>query len=91
MERGAATEVEPPGTLALLELDRAIDHAVGEEFIVSVAQLARGFRVSSRTEAMGKLEALRSAQVAMLKKNRIEHGAPLPSTWGAFVLSGNWR
>ncbi len=36
-------------------------------------------------------ETLRVAQVDMLAKNRMEHGAALPSTWGAFVLSGEWR
>ena len=36
--------------------------------------------------------ALRTAQLAMLKKNRMEyHGHGLPSTWGAFVLGGEWR
>jgi CHAT domain-containing protein len=40
---------------------------------------------------MGRHEALRSAQLELLEKNRIEHGRALPSTWGAFVLSGEWR
>ncbi len=35
---------------------------------------------------MGKLEALRQAQLWMLERNREENGAGLPSTWGAFVL-----
>ena len=39
----------------------------------------------------GNLEALRSAQLDMLKKNRIEYGHGMPSTWGAFVLDGDWR
>ena len=34
------------------------------------------------------MEALRAAQLAMLNKNRMEHGHALPATWGAFVLSG---
>jgi len=39
-----------------------------------------------------KREALRGAQLEMLKKNRIENtGRGLPSTWGAFVLDGDWR
>lgn len=38
-----------------------------------------------------KLEALRNAQLDLLKKNRREHGRGLPSTWGAFVLDGDWR
>jgi len=40
----------------------------------------------------GKLEALRNAQLEMLARNRREHqGHALPRTWGAFVLSGDWR
>ena len=39
----------------------------------------------------GRLEALRGAQLDMLRANRTQHGAGLPSTWGAFVLSGEWR
>jgi hypothetical protein len=40
----------------------------------------------------GTLEALRGAQLDMLKRNRIENdGNGLPSTWGAFVLDGDWR
>ena len=39
----------------------------------------------------GKLEALRGAQLAMLKRNRERYGLARPSTWGAFVLSGEWR
>jgi CHAT domain-containing protein len=40
---------------------------------------------------MGRGEALRAAQLEMLARNRAEHGDALPSTWGAFVLSGEWR
>ena len=40
---------------------------------------------------MGKHEALRAAQLAMLERNLSEHGKGLPSTWGAFVLDGDWR
>jgi CHAT domain-containing protein/tetratricopeptide (TPR) repeat protein len=41
---------------------------------------------------MGKLEALRDAQLWMLRENRRTHdGAGRPHTWGAFVLSGDWR
>ncbi len=40
---------------------------------------------------MGKLSALRTAQLEMLKRNRAEYGEGLPSTWGAFVLDGEWR
>jgi CHAT domain-containing protein len=40
---------------------------------------------------MGGAEALRAAQLEILATNRREHGEALPSTWGAFVLSGEWR
>ena len=38
-----------------------------------------------------KLDALRGAQLAQLERNRRMYEAPLPSTWGAFVLEGDWR
>jgi CHAT domain-containing protein/tetratricopeptide (TPR) repeat protein len=41
---------------------------------------------------MGKLEALRDAQLWVLRENRRAHnGNGRPHTWGAFVLSGDWR
>ncbi|MFT5151991.1 MAG: CHAT domain-containing protein/tetratricopeptide (TPR) repeat protein [Planctomycetota bacterium] len=42
-------------------------------------------------DGMGPLEALRSAQLWMLATNRRVHGEGRPYTWGAFVLSGDWR
>ena len=42
-------------------------------------------------QKQGKLEALRGAQLDLLKENRERYGRALPSTWGAFVLSGDWR
>jgi CHAT domain-containing protein len=43
-------------------------------------------------EGQGKLEALRGAQLAMLRRNRVKYnGNVLPGTWGAFVLDGDWR
>ncbi len=39
----------------------------------------------------GKLSALRTAPLEMLRRNRAEDGEGLPSTWGAFVLDGDWR
>lgn len=35
-----------------------------------------------------KLDALRNAQLAMLRKNREKYGDTRPATWGAFVLTG---
>ena len=40
---------------------------------------------------LGKLESLREAQLELLERNRARHGSSLPATWGAFVLSGEWR
>ncbi len=57
----------------------------------STSELMRDFYKNLFLKGMGRHEALRSAQLAMLQKNRMEHGEALPSTWGAFVLSGEWR
>lgn len=38
-----------------------------------------------------RAEALRNAQLDILARNRAAEADPLPSTWGAFVLSGEWR
>ena len=37
-----------------------------------------------------KLDALRHAQLELLKHNRARFGSGLPATWGAFVLDGDW-
>jgi len=42
-------------------------------------------------EGRSKLQALRRAQLEMLRSNRAEFGDGRPATWGAFVLSGDWR
>ncbi|MEM7164224.1 MAG: CHAT domain-containing tetratricopeptide repeat protein [Planctomycetota bacterium] len=42
-------------------------------------------------QALGKIDSLRGAQLEMLQQNRKRYGQPLPATWGAFVLSGEWR
>ncbi len=64
-------------------------YSVGDE---STAELMKDFYKNLWLEGMGRLEALRAAQLAMLKKNRMENdGNGLPATWGAFVLSGGWR
>ncbi len=38
-----------------------------------------------------KSNALRNAQLKMLRDNRRKYGEGLPKTWGAFVLEGDWR
>ncbi len=83
----------------LLGLRRAF-HAAGARTVVSslwsvqdesTAELMRSFYANLWTRGMGRLDALRAAQLAMLARNRARFGDPLTSTWGAFVLSGEWR
>ncbi|MBM4013785.1 MAG: CHAT domain-containing protein [Planctomycetes bacterium] len=38
-----------------------------------------------------KLDALRNAEFALLRRNREKYGDTLPATWGAFVLTGEWE
>ena len=58
----------------------------------STGELMRGFYQRLWLEGQGTLEALHGAQLDLLARNRKEHdGAALPSTWGAFVLDGDWR
>lgn len=40
---------------------------------------------------MGRHEALRVAQLFMLRSNREKYNEARPDTWGAFVLTGEWR
>jgi CHAT domain-containing protein len=57
----------------------------------STSELMQRFYENLWLKKQGRADALRNAQLEMLAKNRaIEHDA-LPSTWGAFVLSGEWR
>lgn len=57
----------------------------------STSKLMRSFYVNLWAKGMGRGEALRRAQLDLLLANRAEHGRAIPSTWGAFVLSGDWR
>ena len=57
----------------------------------STQELMERFYENLWLRNMGKLEALRSAQLWMLDRNRKESGDGLPSTWGAFVLDGDWE
>lgn len=55
-------------------------------------ELMQSFYESMWINGKSKLEALRHAQLEMLKLNRIDNdGDGLPSTWGAFVLDGAWK
>ena len=57
----------------------------------STAELMTLFYGNLWVGGMGRLEALRTAQLEMLARNRARHGDPRTATWGAFVLSGEWR
>jgi len=51
----------------------------------------QGFYEILWSKKLGRADALRAAQLEMLAKNRAQFHDVLPSTWGAFVLSGEWR
>jgi CHAT domain-containing protein/Tfp pilus assembly protein PilF len=83
----------------LLGLRRAFELA-GSKTVVSslwsvkdesTARLMQSFYENLWVKKLGRADALRAAQLEMLAKNRAQYKDPLPSTWGAFVLSGEWR
>ncbi len=57
----------------------------------STSELMRAFYDNLWIEGMGTLEALRAAQIEMLRRNRALHDEARPLSWGAFVLNGDWR
>jgi CHAT domain-containing protein len=58
----------------------------------STRDLMKLFYENLWLHGQSKGEGLRNAQLAMLERNRVEeNGDGLPATWGAFVLSGDWR
>ncbi len=57
----------------------------------STSDLMQRFYENLWRKHQGRADALRNAQLEILAKNRATDGDPLPSTWGAFVLSGEWR
>ncbi len=57
----------------------------------STSELMQSFYSNLWLKKQGRAEALRNAQLEMLARNRASEGDALPSTWGAFVLSGEWR
>ena len=62
--------------------------SVGDD---STWRLMRAFYTHLLERGLGRLEALRGAQLSMLQSNREQYGEGLPRTWGGFVLSGEWR
>ncbi len=83
----------------LMSLRRAFDVAGARSVVSSLwkvddrdsATLMRDFYTHLWELGQGKEEALRNAQLKMLQRNRESGGDPRPSSWGAFVLSGDWR
>ncbi|MCA9294528.1 MAG: CHAT domain-containing protein, partial [Phycisphaerales bacterium] len=58
----------------------------------STSELMQMFYENLWLEDMGTHAALRRAQLDMLNANRRANANdPRPSTWGAFVLDGDWR
>jgi len=58
---------------------------------VATAQLMKDFYTNLWQKNMSRGDALHEAKLRMLRRNRIDNGGDaIPSTWGAFVLSGEW-
>jgi CHAT domain-containing protein len=58
----------------------------------STTRLMQAFYERLWVKEQGTLESLRGAQLEMLRGNRAKYdGEGMPSTWGAFVLDGDWR
>ncbi len=57
----------------------------------STANLMAGFYRRLWRNKESSLNALRRAQLQLLKNNREATGRALPGTWAAFVLDGDWR
>jgi len=84
----------------LMSLRRAFEVAGADSVISSLwkvddaatAQLMKSFYENLWVHGMSRLEALHQAKLRLLRQNRAETGGDTrPSTWGAFVLSGDWR
>ena len=57
----------------------------------ATAELMKNFYTRLWVRGERKGAALRGAKLDMIRKNRETRGSALPATWGAFVLSGDWR
>lgn len=88
------------GGEGLQSLRRAF-HQAGARTVISslwrvrdqeTVELMTGFYRRHWMDGESPSRALRSSQLEMLRKNRERYrGRARPSTWGAFVLSGDWR
>jgi len=84
----------------LMSLRRAFSVAGADTVISSLwkvddkatAQLMKDFYTNLWEKSMSRGDALHEAKLRMLRRNRIDNGGDaMPSTWGAFVLSGEWN
>ena len=57
----------------------------------TTGELMRAFYWNLWIEEMSRSEALRQAQLEMLRMQRIRGDGVAPFYWGAFVLHGEWR
>ena len=99
---GSACETglgRPESGEGLLGLRRAF-HMAGAKTVISslwsigdesTAELMKAYYSNLWSHGMERYDALRKAQLEMLARNRAEFGSGRPRTWGAFVLSGDWR
>lgn len=89
---------EPRSGEGLLGLRRSVRQAGASTVISSLwsvldeatRDLMIAFYENLWVEKMTKLDALREAQLMLLRRNRAEYGEALPASWGAFVLDGAW-
>ena len=84
----------------LMSLRRAFEVAGAKTVVSSLwkvndraaAELMKGFYENYLLHDLPKAEALHQAKLALLRRNRAENGGDgRPSTWGAFVLSGDFE
>jgi CHAT domain-containing protein len=82
----------------LVGLRRAF-HIAGAQTVISslwsvqddsTGELMQKFYRNLILRGMGRHESLRTAQLEILRRNRALNGDGRPSSWGAFVLSGQW-
>jgi CHAT domain-containing protein len=88
------------GGEGMMSLRRAF-HQAGARSVVSslwrvrdeeTVELMTGFYRRLWERGQGASDALRGARLEMLERNRARYrGDARPSSWGAFVLSGDWR
>ncbi len=58
---------------------------------LATAELMKDFYTNLWEKGMSRSDALHEAKLRMLRRNRLEENDAKPSTWGAFVLSGDWN